>query len=311
MKNTFGYLYILSNEFSPGLLKIGFTTKSVEERASELYTTGVPTKFTIDYKIKITDPFFWESKVHKALADKRINKEWFKLSLEDAIKVINAVVGSEPIFAAKISEVYDIEKLVDDATEEGYDYYFRKLTNDRALYMHAIVVLIDNFYIRFRDDLFKRSGFISSFNGKLNRNFDKISDFRMASIVASSNIEFEPIKTRNDFKAYLHELLLKDPISAKHFSKNLLINSSYIFSEINFANYFYESPKKIDFKNLNISIHQSDKFNEWSRFFSDVHSQVVLENIVDPVLHFIIQQGQSRINSYYKFDLLSSFFHID
>lgn len=311
MKNTIGYLYVLSNEFSPGLLKIGFTTKSVEERASELYTTGVPTRFTIDYKIKITDPNFWESKVHKALADKKINKEWFKLSLEDAIKVINAVVGSEPIFAAEISEVNDIEKLVHDAAEGGYDYYVRKLTYDRTLYAHAIVVLIDNFYIRFRDDLFKRSGFMSSFNGKLNRNFDKIADFRMASIVASSKIKFESIKTRNDFNAYLNELLLKDPITAKRYSKNLLINSSYFFPEITFTNYFYESTKKIDLRNLNISIHQSDNFNEWSRFYSDVHSQVVLKNIADPVLKFIIQQGQSRINSYYKFDLLSPFFHID
>jgi hypothetical protein len=85
MSRSIGFLYVLSNEYSPGLLKIGYTTKSVEQRALELYTTGVPAKFNIEYKIKIVDPQFWESKVHKALTDKRVNKEWFKLSVDEAI----------------------------------------------------------------------------------------------------------------------------------------------------------------------------------------------------------------------------------
>lgn len=43
-----GYVYVLSNPCMPGIVKIGKTTRSVEDRANELYQTGVPEPFKVE-----------------------------------------------------------------------------------------------------------------------------------------------------------------------------------------------------------------------------------------------------------------------
>ena len=46
-----GYIYVLINPAMPGLLKIGLTTKTPEERVKELSNaTGVPINFILIYK---------------------------------------------------------------------------------------------------------------------------------------------------------------------------------------------------------------------------------------------------------------------
>ena len=40
-----GYVYILSNPAMPGLLKIGYTERDVQERVKELSNTGIPSPF--------------------------------------------------------------------------------------------------------------------------------------------------------------------------------------------------------------------------------------------------------------------------
>jgi hypothetical protein len=43
-----GFIYILSNDAMPGLLKIGYTTKLVEKRAGAIAAaTGVPSPFKV------------------------------------------------------------------------------------------------------------------------------------------------------------------------------------------------------------------------------------------------------------------------
>src|SRR5581483_11866894 len=47
-----GYVYVLSNATMPGLLKIGKTTRSSDERARELSrSTSVPSRFVVEYEI--------------------------------------------------------------------------------------------------------------------------------------------------------------------------------------------------------------------------------------------------------------------
>ena len=46
-------VYILTNEAMPGLIKIGYTDKSIEERMKELSRhTGVPLPFSCFYAIE-------------------------------------------------------------------------------------------------------------------------------------------------------------------------------------------------------------------------------------------------------------------
>lgn len=51
-----GYVYILSNAAMPGLLKIGKTTRTPDERARELARgTGVPGPYTVEHSVEVPD----------------------------------------------------------------------------------------------------------------------------------------------------------------------------------------------------------------------------------------------------------------
>lgn len=91
---TEGYVYILKNPSMPGLYKIGCTTRTPEERAAELYyqATGVPTKFEVEWSLAIAgDPYIVEQKVHAILSKKRTGKEFFKVKVDDAIKIVSEI----------------------------------------------------------------------------------------------------------------------------------------------------------------------------------------------------------------------------
>ena len=86
----------------PGLLKVGFTERSVEERAKELNSsTGVPAAFRIEAYFAAEDPALEESKVHKALENcRKPGKEFFVIAVSEAIERIGAVIQRRPIFLA-------------------------------------------------------------------------------------------------------------------------------------------------------------------------------------------------------------------
>ena len=64
--NHIGIVYVLSNRAMPGLVKIGMTTRpELDTRLKELYTTGVPVPFDVEYacEVKASDC----NKIEKAL----------------------------------------------------------------------------------------------------------------------------------------------------------------------------------------------------------------------------------------------------
>lgn len=83
-----GYIYIFSNKAIPNLYKIGCTSRSPYERANELYTTGVPHPFTVEYYIKVDNYDISEKNIHKILSNYRESKEWFNCDLATCISVI-------------------------------------------------------------------------------------------------------------------------------------------------------------------------------------------------------------------------------
>jgi T5orf172 domain. len=75
----------------PNTIKVGFTKRSVTERASELSSsTGVPQSFRIEYWRIVMEPEKVESKVHDDLSHYRVsdNREFFEITVDDAIAVI-------------------------------------------------------------------------------------------------------------------------------------------------------------------------------------------------------------------------------
>ena len=50
-----GSVYVLTNPAMPNMVKIGKTTRDVELRLADLYSTGVPLPFECEYAAKVKD----------------------------------------------------------------------------------------------------------------------------------------------------------------------------------------------------------------------------------------------------------------
>lgn len=101
-----GWLYVLSNDDMPGLVKIGQSAMDPHMRAAELQTTGVPSPFIIEYKALYDDFALLERLVHKELVGMRPSpsREFFRLSAPDAVEVIRRVAGVPPKYEAVLPE---------------------------------------------------------------------------------------------------------------------------------------------------------------------------------------------------------------
>ena len=84
-------VYVLTNPAMPGLVKIGKTKQDQPEtRVSQLYTTGVPVPFTIEYACEVDDPTRVEAALHEAFDPQRINprREFFQIEPAQAIAIL-------------------------------------------------------------------------------------------------------------------------------------------------------------------------------------------------------------------------------
>jgi hypothetical protein len=92
-----GYIYCLSNQSMPGLLKIGFTQRTIEERLEELASpSGVPSPFELEFCVRVHNAQGLEQKLHMELQEYRLTtrREFFKLSNEEAINRILSFLSS-------------------------------------------------------------------------------------------------------------------------------------------------------------------------------------------------------------------------
>lgn len=87
-----GWVYVASNPSMPGELKIGETSRTVDERLRELHRTGTSRPYKCELKIFTDDRKKVEKYLHEKFNDKRIsrNREWFKdITTNDIIDKIN------------------------------------------------------------------------------------------------------------------------------------------------------------------------------------------------------------------------------
>jgi tetratricopeptide (TPR) repeat protein len=118
----YGYIYVLINPAMPGLLKIGLTTKTPEERVKELSrATGVPTSFILIYKEQFQNCYAAEKEIHNRLEIKgfRINKgrEFFDAEPSDVIDIIKDIKSNENQLDN------EIEGFEDNNDNQAYEYY--------------------------------------------------------------------------------------------------------------------------------------------------------------------------------------------
>lgn len=107
-----GFVYIMSNpSFQKDLVKIGKSDRDPSIRSSELFTTGVPQSFNIEYYAFVLNHDSLELAVHRSLAKYRFNesREFFNCPIPAAIETIRELAKSE----LKFEEVFykDVENI--------------------------------------------------------------------------------------------------------------------------------------------------------------------------------------------------------
>ena len=93
-----GWIYLLSTRELPDLLKIGMTTRTVEERLREINgATGVAFPFGVRRCWRVSDPGAAERLIHGALDAHRVrsDREFFRASFRDAATIIDATLSSQ------------------------------------------------------------------------------------------------------------------------------------------------------------------------------------------------------------------------
>ena len=102
-----GWVYVITNESMPGLVKVGVTSNRPEQRAKELDETGSPTAYKVETAFLFSEAAERiEKRAHALLADVRVrgNREWFRclpqLAAEkvlDAAELLSvAILKNEP-----------------------------------------------------------------------------------------------------------------------------------------------------------------------------------------------------------------------
>lgn len=97
-----GFLYILSNRAFPGLVKIGWSRKVPTDRAEELFTTGVPAPFEVEYYCLTEGREDLEARIHEALAQHRYHedREFFRVTVVEARATIERHCTPEHVWSA-------------------------------------------------------------------------------------------------------------------------------------------------------------------------------------------------------------------
>ncbi len=86
----FGTVYVLTNPAIPGLVKIGRTDGAVALRVDQLYTSGVPFPFRVEFACRVANTAEVERALHQAFAFRRVNarREFFEIAPENAIAIL-------------------------------------------------------------------------------------------------------------------------------------------------------------------------------------------------------------------------------
>lgn len=107
-----GLVYVLTNPVMPGLVKIGCTEQDdAGGRIAQLYSTGVPVPFKIEFAARVEDTQGVEQALHRAFAPNRINpkREFFRLEPD------------QPIAILKLLHLQDATLEISDRSDAGID----------------------------------------------------------------------------------------------------------------------------------------------------------------------------------------------
>lgn len=117
-----GWCYVMTNPHMQGLVKIGWTSRQPEDRASELFTTGVPDAYEIQYAAECVEADLAEKNAHSIMRSVRVNssREYFRSPVKDAIAVVRESAQTFGLVSEKfyLVEREEAEKLQKQMAEE-------------------------------------------------------------------------------------------------------------------------------------------------------------------------------------------------
>ena len=89
-RHTIGFVYVLTNDSMPGLVKVGMTSYLPEDRAQDLYSTGVAEAFNVAFRTATSHPRAVEQRAHDLLQEYRTNpkREFFRVDVAMAIEAV-------------------------------------------------------------------------------------------------------------------------------------------------------------------------------------------------------------------------------
>ena len=95
-----GYVYCLTNEMYKGVCKIGFTERGSCVRALELYSSGVPCEFKVEYSKYVRCVREVERRLHEHFSQYRVNasREFFRVSKEQVYEAIKEYEGQWEVY---------------------------------------------------------------------------------------------------------------------------------------------------------------------------------------------------------------------
>lgn len=125
-----GYIYVMMNPSMQGVIKIGLTRRTPEERLEELSkATGVPTPFILVYKEYFSDCVKAEKIIHSLLEDRgqkvSSNREFFNTDIPSAIKLIQEVKESD-LVASNTQDYIENDSFLFDDDKSLSEQYFEK-----------------------------------------------------------------------------------------------------------------------------------------------------------------------------------------
>lgn len=113
---TRGYIYALTNDAMPGVVKIGRTERDPVDRARKLRTTGVPAPFKLLHFCLVDDCQAAEGQIHRALVARGVrtlpDREFFEITEEDAIQLLDLMVQQQASSSIDFTRQAGLSELV-------------------------------------------------------------------------------------------------------------------------------------------------------------------------------------------------------
>jgi hypothetical protein len=116
-------VYVLTNPAMPGLVKIGRTAnEDVLARLNQLYTTGVPFPFQLEFACKVANPVEVEVALHTAFGPQRVNqrREFFQIDPGQAVAILRLLHTEDATTEIQHQVTTEVDTQVDQNAAEAF-----------------------------------------------------------------------------------------------------------------------------------------------------------------------------------------------